>query len=194
MQGLWDLDQELFRAIHLGWHRDWLDPVFWVISTSGLGWVQLCLVGLSFLAARPTPWQVHAQRFAAPCVLAWATSGLLNTVILKNLIPRDRPSLQEIASPQETFFRGSFPSGHTAASFAMATVLWFLARDAGKPKWGYLALLWAALVGISRVYRGVHWPTDVIGGACVGVFCGLAVRLITAPNAPVDLSAAAHEE
>ncbi|MBI5708075.1 MAG: phosphatase PAP2 family protein [Armatimonadetes bacterium] len=186
MQRIWGLDQELFRAIHIGWHREWLDPFFWVISTSGLGWVQLLVVGIAYGGAL-----VHKKggdavqgkagvlftRIALPYVAAWAVSGILSSLYLKQWVSRDRPSQLAIANPQETFFHSAFPSGHTASAFAVAMVVWLTCRTE-KPLFGWVALLWACLVGFSRVYRGVHWPTDVLAGAAVGVFSGCLVMWV----------------
>jgi len=69
--------------------------------------------------------------------------------------------------------RFSFPSGHTAAAFAVAVAF------AGEPGGlGPLALLLATGIGLSRVYLGAHYPLDVAAGGMLGVFAGLAARLL----------------
>lgn len=189
MSSLWALDQALFRQIHLGWHRDWLDPVFFVVSSTGLGWVQTILI----LAA--LPWRKAASRrpsrlrgadwrpAVSPLLLAFGLASLINTGILKKAIPRDRPSNLPDAVPQESFFHNSFPSGHTATSFAIAATLCYLTWRTPRAWIGWLALVWAALVGLSRIYRGVHWPTDVLGAMCVGIGCA-ALAAIILPRRP----------
>ena len=178
MDRLWELDQTLFRQIHLGWHRDWLDPVFWVLSTSGLGSVQsLALLGLIWFVWRNRP----QDRTPLALFIAFTIAGLINTAFLKNLVPRERPSLLADTIPQETFFHDSFPSGHTATSFGIAAMLLLLTIKGPRAWAGWLAMIWAALVGLSRIYRGVHWPSDVIAGALIGLAAACLVYLVFDP-------------
>lgn len=203
MQALWELDQSLFRAIHLGWHRDWLDPLFFVVSSSGLGWIQVLLI-LSLLPWKSawdnapagilrvvkTPLRLrrtHWKDLVGPLLLAYLLASIINTGILKNVIERERPSNLAWAVPQETFFYNSFPSGHTATSFGIASMLLFLTAGRSKAWVGWLALAWAAMVGLSRIYRGVHWPTDVLGGALVGLGSAcLALLLLDRSGQPAN--------
>jgi undecaprenyl-diphosphatase len=78
----------------------------------------------------------------------------------------------------------SFPSGHTATSFACATVLSFFVPRAA-PAFYLLALA----IGFSRIYVGVHWPLDVLGGAVLGLAVGLAVTALLRRGAGRRLSA-----
>ncbi len=106
-------------------------------------------------------------------LLAHGVAGLF-TQILKHTIGRPRPRLRqgqdwEIAPSLESGW-DSFPSGHTTASFAVATVL---AYHFPKAKMLWFGL--AAFNGTCRVITGAHFPTDVLGGLLVGIATGLAI-------------------
>jgi undecaprenyl-diphosphatase len=105
-----------------------------------------------------------------------AASGLatLLSQALKRSLTRARPdaAIAGFEALAENPDRFSFPSGHTAAAFAVAVAY------AGEP-WGLgpMSCLLATGIGLSRVYLGAHYPLDVLAGGMLGVFAGLAARL-----------------
>ena len=111
----------------------------------------------------------------AGCVtgLSFATAFLL-TEGLKFTVQRPRPYLTypDELHPVRTTFGYSFPSGHTSLTFATATSLCLC-----YPKWYVVvpSVIWAAGVGFSRLYLGVHYPSDVLAGALIGTASAVLV-------------------
>lgn len=104
-------------------------------------------------------------------------SLIINNHIIKNIVQRPRPFVTftdlQILIPTPSEF--SFPSGHTASSFAAAGVFY-----SNLPKkFGVPAVILAGLIGLSRLYVGVHYPTDVIAGIVMGILLSfMAERLV----------------
>jgi undecaprenyl-diphosphatase len=106
---------------------------------------------------------------------AFAGSALLN-LATKHAFQRDRPSLWESVAPESTF---SFPSGHAMGSMTLAMTLCLLAWPT---RWRWpvtvTALVFVLLVGLSRIYLGVHYPSDIIGGWTAGMAWVVGVYLV----------------
>ncbi len=83
------------------------------------------------------------------------------TEIIRFFWHRSRPLLEGT---------GSFPSGHATFYFALAAVLYFYNR-----KLGILAFVITSVMGIARVFAGYHWPSDILGGAVIGIASGVVV-------------------
>ena len=110
-------------------------------------------------------------RFCGFAVLtALAAALLLTEFAVKLLVLRERPYLlnPEIVLAVSEPSGSSFPSAHTSTSFASAVPLF-----RGKRLWGILGCCFAALVGFSRLYLYVHFPSDVLVGAVLGIGVGL---------------------
>ena len=91
--------------------------------------------------------------------------------VMKHVIKRNRPfeTLGMIYKRISPWDRFSLPSGHTSASSVITVLLSYFFPVLILP-----AVMWALMVGISRIYLGVHYPTDVLAGISIGVPSGLA--------------------
>jgi len=140
-------------------------------------WIALALL-LSVLWRR---WGVLFMTLFAVAVSDWLAMGL------KALVDRPRPPLRYVEPkvlvplPNDA----SFPSGHAATSFAAATILSF-----ASPRLAPIFYLLATAVAFSRVYVGVHYPLDVIGGAALGTLVALGVRYVVRRTGRVSRAAA----
>lgn len=104
---------------------------------------------------------------------AFARYGL--TFFIRFFYNRPRPfeTLEGVRQLIPHAIGGSFPSGHAAAAFAIATTVFFY-----YPKTSILFFLAAVMIGIGRISAGVHWPSDVLGGAIIGVGSAWLVRFL----------------
>ena len=93
--------------------------------------------------------------------------------ILKKLIPTARPFMVNGGEPLTLTISsdGSFPSGHSAAAFALATTIWLHDRKVG---WAYIIA--ALIVGTARVLANVHYPVDILAGAILGILTAFSVE------------------
>ena len=136
----------------------------WVSWTANHGEIWIVLAAVLLLMKRRRQWGL-----AVTCGLVLDLVAC--NLVLKPLVGRIRPFAVNpdvvllIAPPGDA----SFPSGHTAASFAAV----FALRTAGSPLWKP-ALVLAVMIAFSRLYLYVHWPSDVLGGALLGAAVGWA--------------------
>lgn len=171
LQSVQNLDGEILLQIQQHLRTDMLTPFMKIVTFLGNGgwfWILCAVVLLAIPKTRKTG-------YAA--VLSLIFGVIVTNLLLKNIVARPRPFAEIealiplIAKPTDF----SFPSGHTTASFAVALVmLRMLPKKIGIP-----AVVLAALVAFSRLYLGVHYPTDVLAGFMVAlVGSSLAVWVI----------------
>jgi undecaprenyl-diphosphatase len=148
-------------------HAPWLDAIMWQASAAGqAGFVWVLIAGIATLqrpALAPQLWRV---------VLAIVVCYVVVDALLKPSLARARPfdrteAVRVVGHRPLTY---SFPSGHTASAVAGAFVVTLMLPRARFWLWAL-----AALIACSRVYIGVHFPLDVLGGALVGLAVGVVV-------------------
>lgn len=142
-------------------------PLITRLGDKGILWICCSLVLFVFPKTRKT---------GAAMAVSLGLEALCCNVILKPFVARVRPcdvnpAIQLLIPHPEGY---SFPSGHTGASFAAASALAF-----GGSRWGLPAFVLAALIGFSRLYLYVHYPTDVMAGALLGIMLGWLGNALT---------------
>lgn len=159
-------------TIHLPWDQltiPWMaftsNAGDWIGEGSHLIVVSVVLLAVGWVFSKPTVRSAGIETLLAHGLAAALVNGL------KHLIGRPRPKFVHSGdwqfTPSLVSGLDSFPSGHAAASFAVATVM-----AKRFPALGPLCLGVAVFVALSRVLRGSHFPTDVVGGAVLGVLSG----------------------
>lgn len=128
------------------------------------------VIGLAVALIWRRPW------ILVPLLAADVAAGVISYA-LRQAIGRERPPLvypepKPLVSVPNS---GAFPSGHTSAAFACATVLAW-----ASPRLRIPLFVLAAAIGWSRIYVGVHWPLDVLGGAVLGVLLAKALLKLLA--------------
>lgn len=156
-------DSGILEFIQTYLRCDLLDIVMPMITRLGDGGILWIFCSLFLLAFPKT------RKAGAAVAVSLVLEVICCNVILKPFVARIRPCDVDLAVKLLIPHPGgySFPSGHTGASFAAASALIF-----GKSRLGIPALVLAGLIGFSRLYLYVHYPTDVLAGALIGLMLG----------------------
>ncbi len=161
-------DSAVMTFVQSGFHNPITDTIFPAVTylgESGIFWILLSLLIIAL--GRKNGWRTTGCLMLAAMLLGL----LLGEIALKNIICRPRPvqEMPEISLLIPPPSGYSFPSGHSCASFAAATIIFLKDKRPGTA-----ALALAALIAFSRVFLFVHYPTDVLAGSLLGVLCALA--------------------
>lgn len=167
MNWITEIDVSILLFIQENIRMEAMDGVWkWITWLGDAGWFWIAL-SAALLIPKKT------RKVGLASLMSLALGALITNVTLKNLIARPRPFdlvdtiVPLIARPHDY----SFPSGHTCASFASALIFYRMLPK----KYGIPAVILAGLIGLSRMYVGVHYPTDVIGGFLVALFTSTIV-------------------
>ena len=156
---VWRLDWDILFFIQNHIRCEFLDvivPFYTSLGEDGIIWIAL---GVIMLIPKKT------RKCGIMVLGALLTMLVINNIILKNLIARPRPcwSYPEMLELVHMPSSYSFPSGHTVSAFAVAFVVFSQHK-----KLGIVTLIMAAIMGLTRLYVFVHFPSDVYGGIIVG--------------------------
>lgn len=183
MDALFQIEANILLWIQESLRNDFLDPIVKFIThlgDHGILWIGLVLILLCIPKTR------KAGIIGAVTLLL---TFLVTNVCLKPLVARVRPyeMIEGLTRIIEKQSDRSFPSGHTANSMAVGVSLWLISRkyeSLGDEKLyfpktaGWFVLILSILIGLSRLYVGVHYPTDVLGGAVIAIVNSIIVYRI----------------
>lgn len=146
---------------------DTVMPIVTMCGNLGIFWVAVALV----ISAK-----AKYRKCSITMLIGLIAGVLIGNLLIKNAVHRDRPcwiiDIQNmlIDNPQDF----SFPSGHTLSSFCAASILFYYDKRLGIPSFGV-----AILIAFSRMYLYVHFPTDIIGGALLGIIIACMTVKVT---------------
>lgn len=186
LEQLLHIDTEILLAIN-GWHAPWADTLMWIISAKAT-WIPLYLLLIGLLVWRyrkPAMTSVKWLQRVPACVVMIVVIGLavgaadfIASGILKELVARPRPTrvpeLEGVLHLVNGYRSGryGFVSSHAANTMACALLFSLIWRNR-------IAtcglMLWVAANCYSRMYLGVHYPTDILGGLMVGALVAVVV-------------------
>ena len=193
-------DGNLLIGIQNALNADWLTPVMKAITMFGEGgvfWIAVCLLLVIFRRTR---------RLGIICSLSLLLTFICCNLIIKPAVGRTRPWVvfSEVIRYLEPLGDGSFPSGHSADFMGPAWAMFIAslpARPAGGRyksysftpclgwkgqgadartvhRFGAAAVIMALLVGLSRLYLGMHYPSDVVCGLLLGMICATIIYIV----------------
>ncbi|MBO9598457.1 MAG: phosphatase PAP2 family protein [Cohnella sp.] len=167
-QLLQKVERPLFLHVNIRWNRSALNGLFHALSIIGGATFSLTF-SLLFAAFAPEPWNTVGWQAFAAIVLSH-----IPVAVAKRSAPRLRPhqELANINTNRKPLKDPSFPSGHTTAAFALLTP-WALANPVLLP----VLLPIGIGVALSRIYFGLHYPSDTLAGALLGSSTALLASL-----------------
>jgi undecaprenyl-diphosphatase len=175
MNGILQLDYQAFKVVNTDWSNSILDsvlPILTDLHKVPAFWAFAVLVFTLWI------WK-HRRRALVGIIgvlLAVVVSETVSYRLLKNYVARPRPEFTqglEVKLRTHSHSGDSFPSLHASNNFAGATFLSLMYPPASP-----IFYAAAILIAFSRVYVGVHFPADVLGGALIGILCGLFVWFV----------------
>jgi len=164
------IDNSILYFIQINMRSDILDKIMPLITSLGSGLTIWALIGIILVIKR------KYRKYGIMVILALILCFIIGNLTLKPLVARIRPFnaapfLDILLIKPPTDF--SFPSGHAMCSFASGVVIFYMNK-----RIGIFALILGTLMGFSRLYLYVHYPSDVFCGMVIGILIGIISIII----------------
>ncbi len=188
-------DYSIFRLVNGASGKlqllDWLG----LFLADYLGYV--IILGIIILLFLKKDWRQRFYFFSLGALSVILSRGVA-TEVIRFFYYRPRPfltlNIQPLINSDQT---GSFPSGHATAYFALAMVVYYFCeknREIFSRKWEWLFMGAALLMGIARIFIGVHWPLDILAGAIIGIGSAFLVKqILPAPPSAEKIPSTKHQ-
>jgi undecaprenyl-diphosphatase len=184
------LNQFLYNLIsaRAGQHIFWDDAAVFLADFL----LYFLILGAVLFFALERNWKKRWHMFLEASLAVILSRGIL-TELLHRFYEHPRPYVFYEVEPLIQSLGNSFPSGHMAFIWALAGVIFFYNR-----RWGTAYFVFSLLMGAGRVFAGVHWPLDILGGIFIGLTSALLVHRFLknsqVEQAVMDLGATARSE
>lgn len=176
LSAIQSFDEQLFYFINTGWGNSFFDAVLVPIRDREF-WIPFYIL-IAFII-------VYKYKFKGGwlilvCIASFAATDQLSSSVIKPAVGRLRPC-NDAEIKNEVILRvhacgagKSFTSTHAANTFGFAAMLTLL--FAKRKRWiAWLAFVWAFAVSFAQIYVGLHYPSDILGGALLGVLCSITI-------------------
>lgn len=164
------IDNNILQFIQANMRSSVMDNVMPIITNLGKGLTIWTLIGVILMVNK------RYRKYGIMIIFSLILCFIIGNLSLKPLVARTRPfnniPLLDVLliSPPKDF---SFPSGHAMCAFASGTIIFYMNK-----KLGIVALILSSLIGFSRLYLYVHYPSDVFCGMMIGIFIGITSIII----------------
>jgi len=162
------LNQSIFTFIHHFAGRNIFLDDLGIFSAQYLPY--LLVIAFFVLVWREESWRKKLYVFCEGTIAVILARGIV-TEVIRFFYHSVRPFAFYNFTPLISESGWSFPSGHMTWFFALSLAVWY-----ANHKWGTWFLVLSTLIGIARIFAGVHWPTDIIGGAVIGLLAAWSVH------------------
>jgi len=173
VSSLLQIDQQIFKTINSKWTNDFFDSVMPVIREKTT-WIPLYIILLLLLIWK---YKINSMLIILVAVATAVLTDQLSSSLIKPMFERLRPCNDPSFNDQVRLLINcgvgfSFTSSHAANHFGLA--VFFIALIPNQAKWiAPIGIFWAASICYAQVYVGVHYPSDVLGGAVLGSLIGI---------------------